>query len=197
MIFTRRGIIIDNYPSVKKHLMGFYDQLLPKPRNHTGEWYGRKEGNYKWFEIQDSVDYYEEFDKPKIYFPGMSSDVTAFTFDDKGLYGNDNAQMIISDDKYLLGVLNSKVSHFFLSRICDFVRGGFARLKISYVKQIPIPPADAAEQLAIAELVETILSKKQADAQANTSAEERAIDVLVYALFRIDDADEIGLIEEK
>ena len=173
------------YPSVYAWLLPFKSKAITRT----------DKGDY-WWELR-ACDYYEEFDKPKIYFPGMSSDVTAFTFDDKGLYGNDNAQMIISDDKYLLGVLNSKVSHFFLSRICDFVRGGFARLKISYVKQIPIPPADAAEQLAIAELVETILSKKQADAQANTSAEERAIDVLVYALFRIDDADEIGLIEEK
>ena len=195
LIFTRRGIDIEEYPSVKNYLLKHKERLEPKPKNWKGDWKGRKEGNYKWYEIQDSIDYYEEFEQPKIFFPGMSSEITAFTFDENGLYGNDNVQMIVSDDKFLLGMLNSKVSHFFLRNVCDFVRGGFARLKIAYVKQLPIPPADAATQSAVSALVNLILSKKTADPHADIRAEEAAIDATMYRLFEITEASEIALLE--
>ena len=92
-------------------------------------------------------------------------------------------------------MLNSKVSHFFLRNVCDFVRGGFARLKIAYVKQLPIPPADAATQSAVSALVNLILSKKAADPHADIRAEEAAIDATMYRLFEITEASEIALLE--
>ena len=196
MIFTRRGIDIDNYPSVKKHLMGFYARLLPKPKHHVGEWNGRKEGNYKWFEIQDSIEYYEEFDKPKIMFPDISVSMQAI-YDTDGAYCLNTAYIILTEDKFILGLLNSKVIHFIMSRISPAIRGGYLRFTRQYVETLPIPPADVAEQLAIARFVETILSKKRLDAQADTQAEERAIDGLVYGLFGIEDGEEIRLIEGK
>jgi len=75
--------------------------------------------------------------KPKILWPGISAEVTAFTFDEKGYYGNDNSHLIISGDMYLLGVLNSTLMRFFLKNLCDKVQGDFYRLKISYIEQMP------------------------------------------------------------
>ncbi len=45
MIFARRGIDIDAYPAVKRHLEGFRDMLEPKPadwrpRHEKDEWPG-------------------------------------------------------------------------------------------------------------------------------------------------------------
>ena len=71
LVFTRRGINIDNYPSVKKHLEQYKTSLEPKPKGFKGAWPGRKEGSYKWYEIQDAVDYYMEFEKPKITLPDI------------------------------------------------------------------------------------------------------------------------------
>jgi methylase of polypeptide subunit release factors len=69
IIFTRRGIDIEAYQGVKAHLEKFKEQLEPKPNNWIGgEWLGRKSGSYKWFEIQDSIDYWREFEKPKISY---------------------------------------------------------------------------------------------------------------------------------
>jgi hypothetical protein len=60
MIFARRGIDIDRYPSVKAHLAAFRDGLEPKPPNWKGDnWPGRKPGSYKWYELQDTVDYWK------------------------------------------------------------------------------------------------------------------------------------------
>ncbi len=68
LIFTRRGINIDNYPVIKKYLEKFKKQLTPRPKNFKGkDWPGRKPGTYMWYEIQDSIDYYLEFEKPKFF----------------------------------------------------------------------------------------------------------------------------------
>ena len=51
LIFTRRGIEIDNYPAIKRHLEQYKERLKPKPKNWSGEkWNGRKSGPYKWYE---------------------------------------------------------------------------------------------------------------------------------------------------
>jgi adenine-specific DNA-methyltransferase len=73
LIFTRRGAKIEDYPAIERHLEQFKDRLMPKPKDWIGgEWKGRKPGSYEWFEIQDSIDYYQEFEKPKILFPDIS-----------------------------------------------------------------------------------------------------------------------------
>jgi hypothetical protein len=55
LIFTRRGIDINLYPSVKKHLSAYKNRLMP------GVPGGRKPGSYEWYEIQDNVAYWQEF----------------------------------------------------------------------------------------------------------------------------------------
>ncbi|HVI03236.1 MAG TPA: N-6 DNA methylase, partial [Enhygromyxa sp.] len=69
MIFTRRGIDIDAYPAIEAHLSRYRSQLEPRPQDFDGgEWPGRKPGNYAWYEIQDSTDYHEHFERPKILY---------------------------------------------------------------------------------------------------------------------------------
>lgn len=110
VIFTQRGIKIKDYPALERHLRQFKSQLLPKPENWCGdEWPGRKPGNYEWYEIQDSIDYYTQFDKQKIVYLVFQVKC-AFTYDHKRKYYPNNAVWIIpSNNKYLLGILNSKL----------------------------------------------------------------------------------------
>ena len=49
MIFAVRGIKIDAYPAIKKHLQQFRDKLEPKPSGFEGKWNGRASGNNKWY----------------------------------------------------------------------------------------------------------------------------------------------------
>jgi len=113
MLFIRRGINIDQYPAVKSHLEQFRSQLEPKPKDWSGgEWRGRKPGNYKWYELQDPIEFYAEFEKPKIYYQEIQFH-PCFAFDDKGLFGNNKTSFIISDDLYLLAVLNSPLMWWF------------------------------------------------------------------------------------
>ncbi|HEY5042558.1 MAG TPA: TaqI-like C-terminal specificity domain-containing protein [Verrucomicrobiae bacterium] len=212
VIFTRRGINIAKYPAIEAYLRQFKERLMPKPPSWRGrDWKGRKPGPYKWYEIQDTVDYYEEFEKPKIIWPGISSEVVAFAFDGSGLYGNDNNQIIISEDKYLLGLLNSQVMRFILKQICDKVQGGFYRLKMIYIDQLPVrvidltKPTDKARHDKLVSLVEQMLAAKPQLACAQSDKDkdfyenkcvglDRLIDALVYNLYGLTD-DEIKIVE--
>ena len=107
IIFTRRGIDIDAYPAVKAHLARFREQLEPKPDGWTGSnWPGRKGGSYRWFEVQDPIDYWREFEKAKIVYQEIQFH-PSYAFDTRGYLGNNKTFFITSQDLYLLAVLNS------------------------------------------------------------------------------------------
>lgn len=105
MIFTRRGINIDEYPAIKKHLLPFREQLEPKNKG-TGEGIGRKPGSYRWYEIQDAVEYWPLFEQPKIMYQEIQFH-PAYCFDDSKLFSNNKAFFLAKADFYLLAVLNS------------------------------------------------------------------------------------------
>lgn len=142
LIFTRRGIDIESYPSIEAYLEQFRERLEPRPADWTGgRWPGRKAGNYKWYEIQDTVDYYQELEKPKILYPVIGK-ASRFAFDSNGLYVNDKGFFIPTEDLYLLAILNSKVTWFVLKRICsvlgDQESGGRLELRSVFLVDLPI-----------------------------------------------------------
>ncbi len=196
LIFTKRGILIENYPAILNYLETFRNRLEPKPKNWAGSnWPGRKEGSYKWYEMQDAVDYFQEFEQPKILWPGITDVINCFAFDKNKYYGNDNNQLIVTEDLSVLGILNSAVSKWFLSLICDFVRGGFVRLKIIYVQQIPIPNISEDSKNKLEQLVSKILLEKESDPNADTELLESEINSMVYKLYDLTD-EEIKIIEK-
>jgi hypothetical protein len=136
IIFSKRGITIDDYPAIKNYLSSFKEKLTP--RNSPEQKIGRKSGAYKWFEIQDSVDYYKVFESSKINWPNLQSG-NKFSIERKGYYINAPAVVLPSDNKMLLCILNSKITWFFLQSICVVRSGGYIEVKPQYFEQIPIP----------------------------------------------------------
>jgi len=107
MIFARRGIDIDSYPAIKQHLLSFREQLEPKPKGWIGEnWPGRKTGTYKWYEVQDSVEYWTLFGSPKIAYQEIQFH-SWFAIDREGYLTNNKAFILPTADLYVLAVLNS------------------------------------------------------------------------------------------
>lgn len=192
LIFTRRGINIEEYPAILAYLEQFKDRLTPKPRDHKGGWAGRKEGRYRWFEIQDAVDYYAEFEKPKIMLPDIAIKCQA-TYETGVNYCGDTSFVIPVDDKFLLAVLNSSPVLFFYANIASSIRGGYLRFKPMYFSQIPIPEASAEIQADISARVDVILALKREDGKADTSAQEAEIDALVCGLYGVDAGEIAGL----
>jgi hypothetical protein len=208
LIFTRHGVNINEYLAIKQYLSQFKDRLMPKPKDWTGEeWNGRKPGAYQWYEIQDTIDYYEEFEKPKIVYAEIASR-GQFTHEKDNYYYDTTAYIISCNDNlmYLIGLLNSRLWTFLFSKTSSEIRGGFFRWKHQYMSPLPIrtidfsDPADAARHDRMVSLVDQMLSlnrqlkeartpHEQTGLQRQIEATDGQIDALVYELY--------GLTEEE
>lgn len=190
LIFTRRGININNYPSIFEHLNLYKDDLTPKIKD-SNSLKGRKPGSYKWFEIQDSVDYHSEFEKDKIVWAETSLG-NQFCLIEAGIYLNKTTFMIPINDMALLGILNSKVVKFYLDSIVSKVRGGYFSMSKSYVETVPIVyPQNTTPFI---EIVKEIIDIKKQNSAANTTDLEAQIDQLVYELYGLTEK-EIRIVE--
>ena len=138
----------------------------------------RKIRNRQWFgknaeqsqEIRYSLMYYEQakfFDSAKILTPALTNK-NNFTIDENGYFfvlGTAGVYGIIPDDtvniNYLLGILNSKVSEFYLMSICPIKQGGYFQYSKKYLERLPIklPKTSREKQIAnmIIEKVDEIL----------------------------------------
>ncbi|WP_424443137.1 TaqI-like C-terminal specificity domain-containing protein, partial [Methanothrix sp.] len=213
LIFTRHGISIDDYPAIKKYLSQFKQRLQPRPKDWKGgAWSGRKPGAYKWYEIQDKINYYEEFEKEKIVYAEIASK-GQFTLEKDYKYYDTTAYIITFNDNlmYLIGLLNSKLWTFLFSKESSEIRGGFFRWKRQYLSPLPIrtidfsDPADVARHDSLVSLVERMLALHKQLQEARTphekialqrqiEATDRQIDALVYELYGLTE-EEIRIVE--
>ncbi len=206
LIFTRRGVDIKRYPAIERHLLQYKELLMPKPKNWKGkEWKGRKPGAYQWYEIQDSTDYYSEFEKPKILWPEIAGDAR-FTFDPAGCYANNKVFLIPSEDKYLLGLLNSSLLKTFIHSVCTDLQGSSFNFSAVFVQKTPIVVPDLKDKTRVKAKEEILalvdqLLKMNADLATCTSnqqrvlcqryilAHEKQINNAVCSIYRIDHDD--------
>ncbi len=185
MIFTRRGVDIERYSAILKHLAQYKQQLMPGAEG------GRKPGSYKWYEVQDNIGYWKEFEKPKIIYPDIAQRAE-FAFDKRGYYLRDTLYLIPTENLCLLGVLNSRLIFWCYAQTCATIRGGFVRYKSQYVSEIPIRlPVDP---LSMERLVGQILAIRESGPKADVSALETQIDQLVYQLYGLT-REEIAIVE--
>ena len=178
LIFTRRGVNIKNYPAIEKYLSQYKDRLT------AGVDGGRKAGSYQWYEIQDNIAYWQEFEQPKIIYPNICKR-NEFAWDESGYYTNQKAFIISSDDKVLLAVLNSSVVMFLFENLLSKLQGDFYEPSSIFMKDFPIPTATKSQRTAIEKLVQKCLTAKKGDRHADTAKEEKAIDRLVYKLYQL------------
>lgn len=169
-------------------------------------------GDY-WWELRP-CDYYAEFEKPKIMFPDISQRGN-FTIDESKHFSGNTTYFIISSEKYLLAILNSKLLTFLYTSVFAAYRGGYLRFFSQYVSQLPIrtinfdDPADKARHDSLVAMVERMLALKQEHAAAADALNERrhelaqeierldhAIDRVVYDLYGLTE-DEISVVEGK
>jgi len=142
MIFTRRGIEIDAYPSIRNYLAAMRDKLEPKPDDwqpsfHGEKWPGRKAGNYAWYEIQDPVDYHAEFLKPKLLAKRIAF-YNEFSLDPDALHVNDSALIIPSTDPWLLTCLNSPLAWYYMFKTFPHKKDEAIALDIPFLRDMPI-----------------------------------------------------------
>ncbi|MEA5535091.1 Eco57I restriction-modification methylase domain-containing protein [Crocosphaera sp. XPORK-15E] len=187
LIFTRRGININEYPAILNHLSQYKDRLTPGIEG------GRKAGSYQWYEIQDNIAYYNEFESSKILYQEIAT-YQAFSWDISGAYSNNKTFLIPDSNLFLLGLLNSKLVWFFLDYTTSKLQGGAFAMQTPYVSQIPIPKTTDTQDAYVTEIVNKILEIKNNNLNADVSELEREIDQLVYELYGLNE-EEIDIIE--
>ena len=144
-----------------------------------------------WWELR-ACDYYDQFDRPKIMYQAFQVK-PCFIYDEQGLYCNNSMWIMPTDNKALLGILNSKMGWWLISKFCTQIQNGY-QLIWKYFGQIPIPSITPSQQQSIIALVDKILAAKKADPRADTSAWEDEIDKLVYELYGLTE-EEIKVVE--
>ena len=187
--FPSRHYDIEEYPAVKEYLMTFGIERLEQ----TGKSYlvngqkikARKKTNNKWFETQDSIGYWDDFNKPKAMWKIIGSNI-CFSFDSNAMLCNNAVNIITGDADRLLqfvGMMNSKLFEWYL--------------KIT--NEAPI--ADERVQLYVTTLEKTLLKLDfpnfLSDAilnRINGCASDNDVNVAVYKAYKLSD-DEIGYID--
>ncbi|MBR9691049.1 class I SAM-dependent DNA methyltransferase, partial [Candidatus Woesearchaeota archaeon] len=190
VIFTRRGTDINKCPAIKKHLEQYRKNLEPKKSSTQKK--GRKPGPYKWFEIQDNIAYFKEFEMPKIMYAEIAT-AGKFLIDIEGYNSDTTSYIMANDSQYLLGVLNSKIFTYMFSKTSSEIRGGFFRWKRQYMEQLSIFPADDKQKYPIIDCVEKIIANPDSP---DIPRLEKEIDKLIYNLYGLT-PEEIAIVEGK
>lgn len=156
----------ETYPSVFEHLNRSRDAAIK--RTDQGKF---------WWELR-SCDYWDALDGPKIVWPDISK-LPRFSMDMDGLSMGNTGYFIPTSDLYLLGVLSSWASWFFICKISQPLRlrgdRWQYRLFTQSTENVPIPDAPDAERQAIAELARTCSAVGQERYQAQIKVQRRLL----------------------
>ncbi len=133
------------YPAICQHLAPY--QVACQKRTDKGDY---------WWELR-ACDYYSAFEKTKIIYPDIAKE-SRFFFDTQSHFFGNTAYMILTENQYLMAVLNSKAFWFNLKYICSVLgdpnEGGRLRLFTKFVEKIPIPTATPEQEAELAALAE-------------------------------------------
>lgn len=141
---------IENYPAIKKHLDTFWEKLAK-----------RGDKGVTPYNLRNCA-YLEEFSKPKIIYPNMTS-VFPFAYDERGIIVNQKCFIITAKDeafplKALLAILNSELAKLWIWHNCPEL--GDTRREISkiYFENFPVPAISPEAQATLVALANKMLS---------------------------------------
>ncbi len=187
----------ESYPALYNHLLNHKEKLSARNKAETGI-------RYEWYALQRwAADYYQEFSKPKIMYPNMTS-LFPFIFDDKGYYGNDKTFMITATDnsvdlRFLTAIFNSKLCKLWIWYNCPELQGGTREIRKVYFENFRIPAC--SNQQAFAEKTDLQMQQVSALQQKRQRflhrlEESLGVQKITAALERFDEADFAALLAE-
>ncbi|MCS7019720.1 MAG: Eco57I restriction-modification methylase domain-containing protein, partial [Bernardetiaceae bacterium] len=172
-----------DYPAIYQHLLQFKDKLVKR----------QDQGDH-WTNLRNCA-YIQEFEKEIVCWKAVGKNLT-FCLWGKGNFLTAPASFLSSNTqittRYLLGMLQSSFSKYFVSKNSDTTGAGDIMLNIQSIEKLFIPEISDENQLPIVELVDKILTLKSEG--KDTSELEKQIDQLVYKLYDLTE-EEIAFIE--
>jgi len=169
LIYAHHGIDIKKYPGVLAYLKTFKSRLDARATSD----------HHQWYELQQPQERFTPMmEKPKIMYPDITVE-PRFVFDGKGFYFSNTTYFLPGADRYLQGLLSSRVIWWYLSQSVRLMRGGYLRLFTQYIEGIPIVDGAKAEKSAI----QTISTKLSQPTEPNRLELEQELQDRVAALY--------------
>jgi len=140
-------IDIEEYPVIKEHLDKYWVEI--KNRDDQG---------ITPYNLR-SCAYMDDFSKQKIAWGNLNLSA-AFTLSPEKMFINAPATMIVPGDKYLLGILNSKLADYFIRNLGVTRNGGYFEYKPMFVSKMPVPIPSSYEKKNIESLVTEMIKRK-------------------------------------
>ncbi|MGI6567977.1 MAG: TaqI-like C-terminal specificity domain-containing protein [Erysipelotrichaceae bacterium] len=191
--FPSKHYDIEMYPAIKNHLLKFGKRRLSQSGEKNIDGIkgknARKKTSNKWYETQDQISYWDDFNKRKIIYPCIMTTEPRFMFDQNGYYYTIAPGNIISGNHlmYLLAFLNSKICYFVLRKF--FMGGGIeGELKTNRLLSLPIPLPDSNLESLIVTNIELLLEEYDKNGLINESLLEK-IDFLVAKAYKLSETE--------
>jgi hypothetical protein len=170
------------FPAIYKYLKKYKPALEMRDQAETGI-------RYEWYALaRPRLETRKSFEAPKIIYPDIYEHQT-FAYDTTGAFCGNTCYFIPTDEKWLLGLLNSSLVEWFYGNISNRIRGGYLRAFSQSMEQIPIPAA-TPEQKALCEALSGALIELHKPEQAGLPERglvvtwfEQWLNGLVYELF--------------
>lgn len=159
-------IIINDYPAIKTHLDAFYPAL--EKRGDKGD---------TPYNLRNCA-YLEEFSKPKIMYPNMTS-VFPFMYDESGFLSNDKSFILTAKDDsisllFLTAVFNSSLAKLWIWYNCPELGDNRREIRKVYFEHFPVPQANHEQQAELAQFAKE-RTHLTSDFQTLTTKFERSI----------------------
>ena len=187
-LYKENEFLMKEYPKMYGYLQEHFDRLSKRGQVTNGQ--------HHWLELDNNPTqaYFDLFEKQKIVW-GEISDKPKFAFDDKNYFAEATTFFMTGEKlKFLLAILNSKVSEWYFNLIGTTTGMGTNRWKKYKIELLPIKQPSEDQEKEIENLVNEILKNKKSNPQSTTTELEYKIDQLVYLLYNLTE-EEIAIIE--
>ena len=196
--FPALNLDINDYPAVKNYLMEFgKDRLEQAGKTLVDGTKSRKKTRNKWFETQDQIAYYLEFEKEKMVWKRIGS-ILRFAYSRHPMLCLDSTCIATGKKvKFLTAVLNSRVSHYQLFNLAPKTGTGDLIVSVQALEPLLVPPITESNQHLVERIerqVDKIIDAKHTEPDPDTTDLENEIDILVYALYDLT-PEEIAIVE--
>jgi len=207
-----------NYADIQRGVTPFHLTTEPVHENSKIGF----NGSVRRYKLETGATMYVRYDnslaefKPEKYFQGeriLLRELISRKFElqatktSEYFISNKSMQSIIANSdlhcNYLLGILNSNLMSWYFLNISQIAqRDDFPKIVLKETRQLPVFPIDFANSKhrsvykRINELVDTIVSARKKDMEANINLWEIEIDSLIYKLYDFTE-EEIRIIENK
>jgi len=169
------AIQIDDFPAIKSHLYGYYEQLEKRyDKGHTP------------YNLRNCA-YHADFIKEKLFWIDLTEE-GRFAYDDGEMFCVNSAYMMTGKSiKYLYAVLNSTLVTWFMKNNALNSGLGTTRWVRFTVERIPIPVIEPQEEQPLIHLVDQV--QRSYEVGEDPTELETHIDELVYRLYGLTDVE--------